>query len=197
MSVVVLFPWFNSGLYRALEDIGEENKFKTINMQLGTCQWRLGRRTTAFHFLPRWSNSDQIYFLSWNNQRWTINIWSNSFQDTGHQPMKGSETWRWERWDEPHGYDHQAYRPERVSQPWCRKGNPSGAPQTELRKQSWFWEDEADGVCRTEYQRGERTAKKKNSRDVQRVPLSIWLSTDQPKHVQKLLEAEERATQKN
>lgn len=39
--------------------------------------------------------------------------------------------------------------------------------------------------------RKERAAQEKNSRDVQRVPLSIWLGSDQPKNVQKLAEAEE------
>ena len=45
--------------------------------------------------------------------------------------------------------------------------------------------------------REKRAAEKKNPRDMQRVPLSLGLSIDLPKHAWKLLETRERTTQKD
>ena len=67
----------------------------------------------------------------------------------------------------------------------------------ELRKQSWDSEKSKQMETMRQSAREKRAAEKKNPRDMQRVPLSLGLSIDLPKHAWKLLETRERTTQKD
>lgn len=166
-------------------------------MQLGTCQLGQGGG-----LLPSTSHQDEVTSTRSTPLPEITNegqYVKKQFSMTGHQVMKSSETWRWERRDEPCDYDYPGYCCDRVSQPWIQEGNgtqvePSTKP--EWRKQSWDSEKTKWIEFAEQSTWGVKTTRKKNSRDVQRVPLE-YLNTDQPKPMWKLPEAGERTTQKN
>lgn len=110
------------------------------------------RKTTAFHFLPKWSNGNQIYLLSWNNQGWTI-YEAVVFKTLDIRQWKAVK---------PEDEKEEMSPIVMITKLTALKEFPRYDPWEETRVKpnklnwgkSWFWKDEADGVCRTEYQRG-------------------------------------------